>query len=924
MGKWIYSEILTRTFMMGYSRNMTDQIKIGSSPLIETKLYIPKPRAGLVERKHLVEQLNEGLHKKLTVISAPAGFGKTTFLTQWVAQADVPVAWVSIDANDSDPARFLRYVIAALQSIAPGAGRHSLPVMLSPDQMPVEVIVTHLIQEMAEISNEMVLALDDFHLIEAGRTHQIFELLTAHLPHNVHLILSARVDPPLPLARLRARNQLNEIRASDLLFTREETSAFFNKLMKLGLSDDDIYRLQSRAEGWVAGLQLAALSLQRQKDVAGFISAFAGDNRHIVDYLTEEVLHLQSETVQDFLLKTSIFSRFSAPLCEFVIRGNNSQDMLEELEKANLFIVALDDRRCWYRYHHLFADLLRQKLHQKYPSLVNDLHLRASRWFEESGLLHESVGHAIEAKAFERAASLIEKELRTIWENNEYTQLWRWINILPSSLVDSRPELCILHALDLFYAGRHKEAHEKLKTAESQIQNYEPVTNAAATSQKHLSVPQKILRGKMNTVKAFLASHEGDTSGMLRYSQKALRDLPKDNLIWTAMATAALADANANKGDLKETCRLRVKALKKSEAAGNIVVILMASSRLAISLRDRGRLDKVREICEQKMQFAAQHGWSQTAVAGFLLGVWGEVLAETNDLDGALNKSRKGVELTERGGGLAMLCWTYLSLIRVLFSRGDIAGAQEIVLQMEKRIGNYSVPSLMLNSIEAWQVRIWLAKNQLRTASKWEHQNAEERDETLYSTYCVKNLAIARVMIAEGRLNEAVSVLSRLLMFAERGDYLSYQIQILILQALAYENSGDTSRARDLLGKALKLSEPKGFFRIFVDEGPELGKLLEKVVDVNRGSSHAYARELLPFFRLHKIIKTENEMLEALSDREMEVLKLIAAGLSNKMIMEGLFISMSTVKTHVRNIFSKLNVHSRTEAIFKAKEMELF
>jgi len=902
---------------------MMDQINIAVSPLIETKLYIPKPRAGLVERNRLVEQLNEGLHKKLTLISAPAGFGKTTFLTQWVSQVDVPVAWVSIDANDSDPTRFLRYVIAALQSISPGAGRHSLPVMLSPEQMPVEAVVTHLIQEMAEISSEMVLALDDFHLIEAGQTHRIFELLTAHLPENVHLILSTRVDPPLPLARLRARNQLNEIRASDLLFTREETSAFFNKLVELELSDDDISRLQSSAEGWIAGLQLAALSLQRQEDVAGFISAFAGDNRHIVDYLTEEVLHLQSENIQDFLLKTSILGRLSARLCDFVTRGQDGQHMLEELERANLFIVALDDKRCWYRYHHLFADLLRQKLHQKYPSAVNGFHLRASKWFEDSGLLYESVGHAIEAKDFERAAGLIEKGLCAIWEDSEYTQLRRWINVLPSSLVDSRPELCIMHALDLFYAGRHKEAHEKLKTVESQIRNYEPVTDAALTFQKHLNAPHKTLSGKVNTVKAFLASHQGDTSGMIQYSQKALRYLPKNNLIWSTMAIAALADANANKGDLKETCRLRMEALKKSEAAGNIFVILMASSRLAIILRDQGCLDKVEEICEQKMQFAVEKGWSKTAVAGFLMGVWGEVLAETNDLDGALNKSRKAVELTGRGGGLAMLCWSYLSLIRVLFSRGEIAGAQEIVYQIEKRVGNYTVPPLVLNSIEAWQVRIWLTKNQYKSASKWEHQSPEIRDETLDASQCVRNLAIARVMIAEGRPDEAVSVLNRLLTFAERGGYGSYQIQILILQALAHENSGDMSRARDLLDKALNLAEQNGFFRIFVDEGPELGNLMEKFVDVNRGSSNAYARKLLPFFRLHKIIETDNEMLEALSDREMEVLKLIAAGLSNKKIMEGLFISMSTVKTHIRNIFSKLNVHSRTEAIFKAKEMEL-
>jgi LuxR family maltose regulon positive regulatory protein len=418
-------------------------------PILATKLYIPQPRTDLVQRTHLIDRLNSGIKHKLTLISAPAGFGKTTLLVDWISQSEISVAWLSLDKGDSDSVYFINYLVAALKKIDANIGKTTLPMLHSPQRPATELVLMNLIKEIADFANNFVLVFDDYHLIDAKDIHAMVECLLDYLPANMCLIISTRVDPPLPLARLRVSNQLAELRAIDLSFSINETALFFNKIMNLEISGNDISVLESRTEGWIAGLQLAGLSMKSCEDIPSFIKTFAGDDRYVVGYLVEEVLNRQPAQIQEFLLKTSILNRLSAPLCDFVINETGSQTILDTLENINLFIIPLDNKRRWYRYHHLFAELLQQRLYQREKNSVAELHSRASIWYEQNKFGDDAVEHALAAKDFEQAVSLIEEQADTIWERGEHTKFKRWLEELPAELVFSKPILSIIHAESL-------------------------------------------------------------------------------------------------------------------------------------------------------------------------------------------------------------------------------------------------------------------------------------------------------------------------------------------------------------------------------------------------------------------------------------------------------------------------------------------
>lgn len=907
--------------------------------LLHTKLYRPLLRPSLVPRPHLIARIEQGVTQtcKLTLISAPAGFGKSTLLAEWTAtdRGDAHAArfcWLSLDQDDDDLSRFLTYVVTALQrakAIDAASQEQLLTMLLAPQLPPVNTVLTALINALAGLSTQLILVLDDYHSINAQAIDSALTFLLDHQPRQLHLVIATRDDPQLPLARLRARGQLNELRAADLRFSTAEATQFLNRAMGLALTTEEIAALEERTEGWIAGLQLAALALQAalakpDADAGSRIQAFSGSHRFVMDYLLEEVLAQQPADVKRFLLQTAVLNRFTGALCNEVTEQNHGQETLEALAQANLFIVPLDEERRWYRYHHLFADLLRRRLYQEHPDWIPGLHRRASQWYEHSGFIGEAIAHALNAGDSERAARLMNGHVDTLWQRGEHARLSNWLAALPPAVLHARPRLCIFRAWYLFASGKQEAAGQVLQSASQALE----ADNGQLTDADKMQ-----LCGRTAVIRAFMAAYQGDVPAIIQHARQALDTLPEQDLTWRSSAAITLGDAYGFQGDISAAYQARLAAALACEAAGDIYFLMIANLKLAITLRAQGRLHETIAMCRQQIHLAEEKGMHQAPAVGWALAVWGEVLAELNDLDGALQRAQTGVELVESGLDLAMLGWSYLCLVRVLFSRGETAAAADILQKMVQIDREADVPPWISNHTAAWQARLWLKQNQLAAASNWATARgvacAEGDTPPSDIDYfaLIEYTVLARIWLAEKRLTEAHRLLEHLLAVATAGQHTSKVIEILMLQALAHHAADDTTRGVATLAEAFRLAEPEGYVRIFVDEGEPCAHLLAAARQ--RGVARAYVERLLSAFPATNLQPTAPPdsyvepvaLVEPLSERECEVLARIAQGLTNQEIADRLYLSLNTVKVHTRNIYGKLGVHSRTQAVATAKAL---
>src|SRR5438874_1048400 len=694
------------------------------TPILATKLYLPRLRPNVVSRPRLLERLNEGLHRKLTLIAAPAGFGKTTLVSEWVEGIERPrarTAWLSLDEGDNDPTRFLTYLVAALQTIAPNIGEGVLGVLQSLQPPPPEAMLTALLNEITTLPDHFVLVLDDYHVIDAKAVDQAFTYLVEHLPPQMHLVIATREDPQLPLARLRARSHLTEVRAADLRFTASEAAEFLNQVMGLSLSAEDIAALEDRTEGWIAGLQLAALSMQGHQDVPGFIRAFAGDHRYIVDYLVEEVLERQPAPVRSFLLQTSILDQLSGPLCAAVTGQQEGNARLEALERGNFFVVPLDDKRHWYRYHHLFAEVLSAHLMVERPDQVSTLHRRASEWYEQNGSATDAIHHALAARDFARAAGLVELAVPAMRRSRQETTVLGWLKALPDQLVRARPVLSVHYAGTLLLSGELEGVEARLRDAERWLDTKADMGELAlASSAEMVVVDEEEFRGLPGSIAIYRAASAlalGDVADTMKYARRALDLVPEDDHLRRGSAAGLLGLAYWTSGDLEAAHRSYADCMARVQRAGHISDAIGCSIALADIRIAQGRLREAMSTYERGLQLAAEQGAPVLRGAADMHVGMSELHCERDDLDAATQHLLRSKELGEHTGLPQNPYRWRVAMARIREAQGDLEGALDLLGEAELLYMGDFFPNV--RPVAAWKIRVWVMQGRVGEALGW-------------------------------------------------------------------------------------------------------------------------------------------------------------------------------------------------------------
>jgi LuxR family maltose regulon positive regulatory protein len=896
--------------------------------LLSTKLFIPRPRKNLVSRPRLVERLNVGLDRKLTLIAAPAGFGKTTLLSEWIPQCPRCVTWLSLDDGDNDSTRFWVYFISSLQHLHPDLGEGALSLLQSMQAPPITSILTKLINNITAFSEVFAIVLDDYHLIDSQAIHEALTYLIAHLPANMHLVITTRIDPPLPLARLRARDKLTEIRANDLRFTVNEVATFLTRAIGPSLLVEEVAALEARTEGWIAGLQIAALSMQGHDDISGFIRSFSGSHRHILGYLAEEVLNQRPKGTLNFLLQTSILDRLCGSLCDAVTRDSDGQKILENLEHANLFIIPLDDEGKWYRYHHLFAEVLQARLRQTQPEMPAELHRRASEWYEAHDSILEAVQHALASGTVGQASRLIERHRWTLLGRGEAHTLHRWLDELPVELLRNRPGLSLAYAWILSLLEQPESIEARLLDAEQALA-YRPPQEGIEN--------KEVMRGEIATLRAEIALSQLDIPRAIAFCRQALDLLPAESVSMRGVATYFLGHGERRNGNMVEAERAYIEASGLGLQTDNLLLALHALANLSNVRITMGRLKEAAQTSQRILDITGKRQRQTWPVAGLAYQGLGKLYYEWNDLDTAARYLRQGIEYGQRGGliGLEINCRNTLAF--TLQAQSDSSSADEMLREVAV-INEQNHHPVYTSQSAAWEARLRLQQGRTDQTILWAKSCGLDVNDTdwPYSRE-VEYLTLARVLIAQGKSEGVEDILDRLLQTAEADKRTGDSIEILIQQALYLYASNKKSRAFQRIERALILAEPEGFIRSFIDEGESIRLLLldyqalisRKIGDAITGESLqllTYTDKLLASFSQPASVgKTKDELiLEPLSERELDILRLIATGRSNKEIAEILVIAVSTVKSHINNLYGKLGAQRRTQAIAIARDMGLF
>jgi len=903
--------------------------------LLATKLHPPRPQPGFVPRPRLLARVDDALARRLVLVCAPAGFGKTALLADWIRRDRRQVAWLSLDAGDSDPARFWRHAAAALDQARPGVAERLMP-LLEPPPSSFEGLVSALINELVAqpADDELLLVLDDYHLIDSAPVHASLMFLLEHLPPGFHLVLASRADPPLALARLRARGQLAEVRVADLRFTAEEAAALLLETVGSDVPESAVAALSARTEGWAAGLHLAAISLRGQADVTGFVTTFSGSHRYVLDYLAEEVLERQSEQVRAFLLETSVLERLSGELCDAVTGRTDGQATLEAVEAAGLFLVPVDEVRGWWRYHHLFADLLRARQRQEQPERVATLHRNAAGWHEQHGLADEAVRHAVAAGETTWAARLIEQYFDALFYlRGEGVTVQRWLAALPDELIRSRPRLLLAQAA-MADASGHVEAVDGLLAAAEAAsagpadEPYEPSAGKAASLLVNVPATIAIFR-------AYLAELRGDAEATAAYASRAQAEIGRDESMLGFITQGHLATADWLRGRLEDAERALSASVDQWRSAGHPNLVGWGSHHLAQVQRAMGRLDAAQETYRQTLAVTEVTGRPTLPAAGIAYAGLAEVAYQRNDLDTARRFITDGIALCRQFTYTPPLATALGTLAWIRQADGDTDGALEAMGEAERAAPGPAVADL-LNPVPAQRARLLLAQGDVAAAEHWTRERGlDAGDEPDYPKE-LGYLVLARVLLAKDLADQALPLLERLLTVASAQRRIAGVIELRALRALAFAAQGDEA-AVDALAEALTLGGSEGYVRVFVDEGAPMRDLLDRLVAAQR-NEHAVARAV-PLDYLARLLRAYDEndtepasgrataaipgLIGSLTAREVEVLGLMAAGRSNRRIADELVITLDTVKKHVSHILDKLGASNRTAAVTRGRQLGL-
>jgi LuxR family transcriptional regulator, maltose regulon positive regulatory protein len=936
-------------------------IEVSFAPLLATKLHVPRPRRALVSRPRLLQQLDEGFERPLTLLVAPPGFGKTTLIAEWIAQSGHRAAWLSLDPGDNDPSRFWNYVIAALETLEPGIGQSALALLDAPQAASMETILTALINAVAACPEEFSLVLDDYHVIESDQIHEAIAFLLSHTPAPMHLILTTRSDPLLPLARLRARDDMVELRAADLRFNSMEAERFFETGMQLSLGPAEVAALEERTEGWIAGLQLAALALRGQEvtQIPDFIAASVSSNRFVVDYLVDEVLQSQPEAVQDFLRQTACLDRLCAGLCDAVTGRNDSQAILEHLEHINLFLIPADPQHEWYRYHNLFGDVLRKLLAQQQPDLLPELHRRASAWYRAHDLTREAVSHALAIPDYENAADLIEETGLATLSRGALVTMQHWLQALPLATLRSRPRLCLYYAAAQTVTGNLDAVEPLLQDAEEGIRPDTPEFEV------------QDIQGQIAAMRAILAARSGDTTRILELSEIALDCLPESRVFLRGIANWMRGLAYARAGETAAANRTFAATIAMSQVDEDGSAAALSLSTFGFLEMMQGHLNQAHELYQRALQVLNEAEPATYPLAAIIYLRLGELLRLQNHLDRAADCIERGLSLTAQAGNPGTEVHGRISQAWLRQARGDQGAA---LAALETAIERAAPGDLIM--LQAHQARLQIMQGDLEGADQWAKRRMlrfwpDADDPNHRRGRHLEMVTWAHLLIAQGRPADALAVLDRLPGLGSGSGRLQNRLDAMIATSLAYEGQGKRGQAWEMLGEALALAAPEGFVRIFVDNGPGVLALLTQGVRADVWSEPAcadFASQLLTVraagrdarpqagnlpamaavaahnghtayqpapsgtasfgtAAVNRTPQTDGDerlrLLEPLSQRELEVLRLAAAGLGNRQIAERLVLSVGTIKSHIHNIYGKLGAQDRAEALAQARDLQL-